>query len=66
MNGIDTAIASLLASRVDSLLNITPGAPSTAQAGASALGVDTPALPATPVVGRRRLLPRRPPCPRLR
>lgn len=49
MNGIDTAIASLLASRVDSLLNITPGAPSTAQAGASALGVDTPAVPATPV-----------------
>lgn len=42
MNGIDTAIASLLASRVDSLLNIAPGAPATAQAGASALGVDTP------------------------
>jgi hypothetical protein len=48
MNGIDTAIASLLASRVDSLLNIAPGAPATAQAGASALGVDTPAVPGTP------------------
>jgi hypothetical protein len=45
MNGIDTAIASLLASRVDSLLNIAPG--TTAQAGASALGVDTPAVPGT-------------------
>ena len=48
MNGIDTAIASLLASRVDSLLNITPGALTTAQAGASALGVDTPAVPGMP------------------
>ncbi|RFU43698.1 flagellar hook-length control protein FliK [Paraburkholderia sp. DHOC27] len=45
MNGIDTAIASLLASRVDSLLNIAPGATSTAQAGASTVGVDTPATP---------------------
>jgi hypothetical protein len=44
MNGIDTAIASLLASRVDSLLNIAPGAPGTAQAGASALSVDTPVV----------------------
>jgi hypothetical protein len=44
MNGIDTAIASLLASRVDSLLNIAPGAPSTAQANASTLGVDTPSV----------------------
>ncbi len=50
MNGIDTAIASLLASRVDSLLNIAPGAPSTAQAGASALSVDTPVTPGTPEV----------------
>jgi hypothetical protein len=50
MNGIDTAIASLLASRVDSLLNIAPGAPSTTQAGASALGVDTPLTPGTPEV----------------
>jgi hypothetical protein len=50
MNGIDTAIASLLASRVDSLLNIAPGAPSTAQAGASALSGDTPVTPGTPEV----------------
>src|ERR1700677_1773077 len=50
MNGIDTAIASLLASRVDSLLNIAPGAPSTAQAGASALSGDTPVAPGTPEV----------------
>ena len=50
MNGIDTAIASLLASRVDSLLNIAPGAPSTAQAGASALNVDTPVTPGAPEV----------------
>jgi len=42
MNGIDTAVASLLASRVDSLLNIAPGAGSTAQTGTSALSVDTP------------------------
>jgi Flagellar hook-length control protein FliK len=47
MNGIDTAIATLLASRVDSLLNIAPGAPATAQAGASSLGVDTPAVAGT-------------------
>ncbi|MFM0338704.1 flagellar hook-length control protein FliK [Paraburkholderia fungorum] len=49
MNGIDTAIASLLASRVDSLLNIAPGAATTSQTGAA--GVDpapavvTPAAP---------------------
>jgi hypothetical protein len=35
MNGIDTAIASLITSRVDSLLNITPGGVSTAQTGAA-------------------------------
>jgi hypothetical protein len=50
MNGIDTAIASLLASRVDSLLDIAPGAPGTAQAGASALNVDTPVTPGAPEV----------------
>jgi len=48
MNGIDTAIASLLASRVDSLLNIAPGATTTAQTGASALNVDTPVAPGAP------------------
>ncbi|MGF6722650.1 hypothetical protein P3T43_002001 [Paraburkholderia sp. GAS41] len=48
MNGIDTAIASLLASRVDSLLNIAPGAPGTAQTGASTLGVGSPVTPGGP------------------
>ena len=50
MNGIDTAIASLLASRVDSLLNIAPGAPSTTQTGESALNVGTPGTPGGPEV----------------
>lgn len=48
MNGIDTAIASLLAGRVDSLLNIAPGATTTSQAGASAASVDTPVAPGAP------------------
>jgi hypothetical protein len=39
MNGIDTAIASVLTSRVDSLLNIAPGSTATSQTGAA--GVDT-------------------------
>jgi hypothetical protein len=43
MNGIDTAIASVLSSRVDSLLNIAPGSATTSQTGAA--GVDT--APAT-------------------
>jgi hypothetical protein len=44
MNGIDTAVASMLASRVDSLLSIGARTDSTAsQTGASALSVDTPA-----------------------
>ncbi len=47
MNGIDTAIASLLASRVDSLLNIAPGNATTSQTGAA--GVDTAPATATPV-----------------
>jgi hypothetical protein len=34
MNGIDTALASLLATRVDSLLNIGPGSAATTQTGA--------------------------------
>jgi hypothetical protein len=43
MNGIDTAVASLLASRVDSLLSIGARADAAAsQTGASALSVDTP------------------------
>ncbi len=56
MNGIDTAVASLLASRVDSLLSIGSRADVAAsQTGASALTVDTPvtpggALPAAPAI----------------
>jgi hypothetical protein len=46
MNGIDTAIASLLASRVDSLLNIAPGSAATSQTGAA--GVDTAPTTAPP------------------
>jgi hypothetical protein len=52
MNGIDTAIASVLTSRVDSLLNIAPGSTATSQTGAA--GVDTapittpPAVPSAP------------------
>jgi hypothetical protein len=52
MNGIDTALASVLTSRVDSLLNIAPGSAATSQAGAA--GVDTaptlapPAAPSAP------------------
>ncbi|PCE26348.1 hypothetical protein BWP39_17665 [Paraburkholderia acidicola] len=43
MNGIDTAIASLLASRIDSLLSGSAAGDATAsQTGASALSVDTP------------------------
>ncbi|MBV8627237.1 MAG: flagellar hook-length control protein FliK [Paraburkholderia sp.] len=42
MNGIDTAVASLLTSRVESLLSITSGTASAAQTGTSALTVDTP------------------------
>ena len=50
MNGIDSAIASLLASRVDSLLNIAPGATGTSQTGASALSTDTPVTAGVPEV----------------
>ncbi|HYS68587.1 MAG TPA: flagellar hook-length control protein FliK [Paraburkholderia sp.] len=39
MNGIDTAITSVLASRVDSLLNIAPGSAAASQTGAA--GVET-------------------------
>ncbi|AFT87452.1 flagellar hook-length control protein FliK [Paraburkholderia phenoliruptrix] len=35
MNGIDTALASLLATRIDSLLNIGPGSAATTQTGAA-------------------------------
>ncbi|CAG4909718.1 flagellar hook-length control protein FliK [Paraburkholderia saeva] len=46
MNGIDTAVASLLATRVESLLSIGSRADAaTSQTGASALAVDTPVTP---------------------
>ncbi|WP_345812151.1 flagellar hook-length control protein FliK [Paraburkholderia sp. PREW-6R] len=48
MNGIDTAIASLLASRVDSLLNIAPGGLSTSQTGAAGVDTAPTAAPAAP------------------
>ncbi|MDE1181208.1 flagellar hook-length control protein FliK [Paraburkholderia sp.] len=50
MNGIDTALASLLANRVDSLLNITPGRATTSQAGASTLGLEQPLVTPPPAV----------------
>ncbi|WP_233851690.1 flagellar hook-length control protein FliK [Paraburkholderia sp. HD33-4] len=46
MNGIDSALASVLSSRIDSLLSIAPGTATTSQTGAA--GVDT-AAPAAPV-----------------
>ena len=47
MNGIDTALTSVLASRVDSLLNIAPGSAAASQTGAA--GVDTAPTTAPPV-----------------
>ncbi len=47
MNGIDTAVASLLANRVDSLLNIAPGSAAASQTGAA--GVDTTPTTSTPI-----------------
>ncbi|KXU89605.1 flagellar hook-length control protein FliK [Paraburkholderia monticola] len=44
MNGIDTALASVLSSRIDSLLSIAPGTSTTSQTGAA--GVDTAATAA--------------------
>jgi len=48
MNGIDTAVASVLSSRIDSLLNIAPGAATTSQTGAA--GVAGAPVAATPNV----------------
>ncbi|OAJ64292.1 flagellar hook-length control protein FliK [Paraburkholderia ginsengiterrae] len=45
MNGIDTAVASLLANRIDSLLNIAPGSAAASQTGAA----DVETAPATGV-----------------
>ncbi|RKF41670.1 flagellar hook-length control protein FliK [Paraburkholderia fungorum] len=47
MNGIDTVVSSLLANRVDSLLNLAPGSATASQTGAA--GVDTEVLNTTPV-----------------
>jgi hypothetical protein len=46
MNGIDSALASVLSSRIDSLLGIAPGTASTSQTGAAS--VDTAASAARP------------------
>jgi len=47
MNGIDTALASLLATRIDSLLNIGPGSAATTQTGAA--DVAEAPIPGAPV-----------------
>ncbi|PQV47053.1 flagellar hook-length control protein FliK [Paraburkholderia sp. BL21I4N1] len=47
MNGIDTAVASLLANRIDSLLNIAPGSATASQTGAAS--VDDAPTTAAPV-----------------
>ncbi|MDR3419717.1 MAG: flagellar hook-length control protein FliK [Xanthobacteraceae bacterium] len=47
MNGIDAVVTSLLANRVDSLLNLAPGSATASQTGAA--GVDTEILNTTPV-----------------
>lgn len=47
MNGIDTAVASLLANRIDSLLNIAPGSAAASQTGAA--DVETAPTTSTPV-----------------
>jgi hypothetical protein len=50
MNGIDTALASVLTSRVDSLLGIQPGSAATSQTGATGVGTAPTTAPpaATP------------------
>jgi hypothetical protein len=50
MIGIDTAIASVLASRVDSLLNIAPGSPATSQTGAADVDIAPTTAPAVAAV----------------
>jgi Flagellar hook-length control protein FliK len=49
MNGIDTAIASVLSSRVDSLLSIGPGSATAAQTGAAGLNTAPTSTPAPAV-----------------
>ncbi|MEX3790063.1 flagellar hook-length control protein FliK [Paraburkholderia sp. BR14374] len=46
MNGIDSALASVLSSRIDSLLNIAPGTATTSQTGAAGVDTKVPAAPA--------------------
>ncbi len=60
MNGIDTAIASVLTSRVDSLLGIQPGSAATSQTGAT--GVANAPTTAPPAATPRRRRPRKPRC----
>ncbi|HZZ11006.1 MAG TPA: flagellar hook-length control protein FliK [Paraburkholderia sp.] len=48
MNGIDTAVASLLANRVDSLLNIGPGSAAASQTGATVVETAIPMGTAEP------------------
>ncbi|ANB74300.1 flagellar hook-length control protein FliK [Paraburkholderia phytofirmans OLGA172] len=47
MNGIDAVVTSLLANRVDTLLNLAPGSATASQTGAA--GVDTELLNTTPI-----------------
>lgn len=47
MNGIDTVVSSLLANRVDSLLNLSPGSATASQTGAA--GVDSAPVTVTPL-----------------
>ncbi|WP_233803876.1 flagellar hook-length control protein FliK [Paraburkholderia sp. HP33-1] len=46
MNGIDSALASVLSSRIDSLLSIAPGTATTAQTGAAGVATAPAAAPA--------------------
>ncbi|MCC8402236.1 flagellar hook-length control protein FliK [Paraburkholderia sp. MMS20-SJTN17] len=46
MNGIDSALASVLSSRIDSLLSIAPGSATTAQTGAAGIATAPAAAPA--------------------
>jgi hypothetical protein len=55
MNGIDTAVASLLASRIDSLLSVSSRAGATASQADASLNVKTP--PVAPVAGTPAPLP---------
>ncbi|ADG17034.1 conserved hypothetical protein [Paraburkholderia atlantica] len=47
MNGIDSALASVLSSRIDSLLSIAPGTATTSQTGAAGVDTKVPSAPAS-------------------